>query len=97
MADTPEDQQRAEALRCRIPAYTLLRACVTQDQDAAVLLVDQARQAGSLDLLVFNMGHVAARAMLSAEGYDVAKVLDALDYWLQVASSGVPAPKGRAA
>lgn len=90
-------QQRAATLRRRIPAYALLRACVIQDQDAALLLVDQARQAGSLDLLVFNVAYVAARAMLSAEAYDMAKVLAALDHWLQVASSGVPGPKGQAA
>jgi hypothetical protein len=35
--------------------------------------------------------------MLSAEAYDMAKVLAALDHWLQVASSGVPGPKGQAA
>ena len=34
---------------------------VTQDQDAAVLLVDQARTAGSLDLIAFNMASVAAQ------------------------------------
>ena len=91
MADTPEDRIAA-ALGCRVSAYALMRASVAQDQDAAVLLVIEARQAGSLDLLVFNMAQVAARVMLASEGYDVAKVLAALDHWLQVASSGVPAP-----
>ena len=50
----------AEARARRIPAYALLRAAVAQDGDAAVLLVDQARKAGTLDLLVFNVAHVAA-------------------------------------
>ena len=70
MAEVSEAEARAR----RIPAYALLRAAVARDADAAVLLVDQARKAGTLDLLVFNVAHVAARAMLGAEGYDVAKV-----------------------
>jgi hypothetical protein len=52
----------------------VLISAVARDADAAVLLVDQARKAGTLDLLVFNMAHVAARAMLGVEGYDVGKV-----------------------
>ena len=39
-----EDRKRAEALRRRVPAYALIRAMVTQDQEAAVLVVDQARR-----------------------------------------------------
>jgi hypothetical protein len=70
MAEVSEAEARAR----RIPAYALLRAAVAQDADAAVLLVDQARKAGTLDLLVFNVAQVAARAMLGAEGYDIAKV-----------------------
>jgi hypothetical protein len=65
-----------------MPAYALLRAAVAQDADAAGLLVGQARKAGTLDLLVFNVAHVAARAMLGAEGYDVARVLRVLDSWM---------------
>ena len=37
------------------------------------------------------MASVASQPMLSAEGHDVTKVLAALDYWLELASSGVPA------
>ena len=58
-----EDRKRAEALRRRVPAYALIRAMVTQDKEAAVLMVDQARTAGSLDLLAFNMASVAAEAL----------------------------------
>ena len=87
----------AEARARRIPAYALLRAAVAQDADAAVLLVDQARKAGTLDLLVFNVAHVAARAMLGAEGYDVAKVLQVLDSWMDEAVHGVQCPPGRTA
>ena len=75
----------------------VLRAAVAQDADAAVLLVDQARKAGNLDLLVFNVAHVAARAMLGAEGYDVAKVLRVLDSWMDEAVHGVQCPPGRTA
>src|SRR5215472_17101160 len=55
MAEVSEAEARAR----RIPAYALLRAAVAQDADAAVLLVDQARKAGTLDLLVFNVAQVA--------------------------------------
>ena len=89
LADTPEDRAR-EALACRIPAYALLRATVAQDQDAAVLLVRDAAKAGALDLLVFNMAQVAARALLATEGYDMAKVLRTLDAWMDTAANGVP-------
>ena len=90
------DRERAEALRRRVPAYALIRAMVTQDQDAAVLLVDQARTAGSLDLLAFNMASVAAQALLASEGYDLEKVLAALDFWMESAANGVPsAPRAR--
>lgn len=90
MAEVSEAEARAR----RIPAYALLRAAVAQDADAAVLLVDQARKAGTLDLLVFN---VAARAMLGAEGYDIAKVLQVLDSWMDEAVHGVQCPPGRTA
>jgi hypothetical protein len=50
-----------------------------------------------LDLLVFNVAHVAARAMLGAEGYDIAKVLRVLDSWMDEAVHGVQCPPGRTA
>ena len=90
-----EDPKAAEARRRRIPAYALIRAMVTQDRDAGVLVVDQARQAGSLDLLAFNMAKVAADAMLASEGYDTERVLAALDHWAELAANGVP-PASRA-
>lgn len=85
-----EDRKAAEARRRRIPAYALIRAMVTKDQDAGVLVVDQARQAGSLDLLAFNMAKVAADALLASEGYDLERVVAALDYWAELAANGVP-------
>ena len=93
MAEVSEAEARAR----RMPAYALLRAAVARDADAAVLLVDQARKAGTLDLLAFNVAHVAARAMLGAEGYDVAKVLRVLDAWIDEAVHGVQFPPGRTA
>jgi len=90
MATDDKDIQAADARRRRVPAYALIRAMVTKDQDTAVLLVDQAATAGSLDLLVFNMAKVAADALLASEGYDLAKVVKALDYWMESAANGVP-------
>jgi hypothetical protein len=85
-----EDRKRAEAMRRRVPAYALIRAMATGDQDAALLVVQQAADAGSLDLLAFNMAKVAADALLASEGWDLAKVLGALDYWSELAATGVP-------
>jgi hypothetical protein len=41
---------------------------------------------------VFGVAHLAARAMLAAEGWDTQKVLRVLDGWLDVAANGVPGP-----
>jgi hypothetical protein len=87
MADTPEDRA---ALARRVPAYALLRATVTNDQDAAVLLVHESVKSGRPDLLMFSMASVAARVLLASEGYDMAKVLRTLDYWMETAANGVP-------
>ena len=91
MAEVPEDRMAA-ALAARVSAYALTRATVAQDEDAAVFLVSEARRAGSLNLLVFNMAQVAARVLLASEGYDVVKVLRTLDQWMQTAATGAPAP-----
>ncbi len=87
MADSPEDRA---ALARRVPAYALLRATVTNDQDAAVLLVHESVKSGRPDLLMFSMASVAARVLLASEGYDMAKVLRTLDYWMETAANGVP-------
>jgi hypothetical protein len=74
----------------RIPAYALLRAVITHDQDASVLIAREAVLSGRPDLLIFNMAFLAARALLASEGYDMAKVLRALDNWSETAANGVP-------
>ena len=56
-----------------------------------------AHDADAAVLLVFNVAHVAARAMLGAEGYDIAKVLRVLDSWMDEAVHGVQCPPGRTA
>jgi hypothetical protein len=88
------DENIAQDLR--IPAYAMLRACAAGDQEAALLLVEEAQRAGTLPNLVFGVAHLAARAMLDAEGWDTEKVLRVLDGWLDVAANGVPGP-GQAA
>jgi hypothetical protein len=87
MADTPED--RAALLR-RMPAYALLRATITQDTDAAVLIAREALTGERPELLVFNLAHIASRVMLASEGYDLSKVLRTLDFWMETAANGVP-------
>ncbi len=76
----------------RVSAYALTRATVAQDEHAAVFLVSEARRAGSLKRLVFNMAKVAAQVLLASEGYDEVKVLRTLDQWMQTAATGAPAP-----
>ena len=39
---------------------------------------------------MFNMAAVAARVLLASEGYDMAKVLRTLDFWMETAANGVP-------
>jgi hypothetical protein len=87
MAETPED--RAALLR-RMPAYALLRATITQDTDAAVLIVREALIGERPELLVFNLARIASRVMLASEGYDLSKVLRTLDFWMETAANGVP-------
>ena len=91
MAEVPEDRMAA-APAARVSAYALTRATVAQDKDEDVFLVSEARRAGSLNLLVFNIAQVAARVLLASEGYDVVKVLRTLDQWMQTAATGAPAP-----
>ena len=89
MADTPEERTPEEraALYRRIPAYALLRATITHDHDAAVLIVSENTRP---DLLVFEVASIAARVLLASEGYDLAKVLRTLDFWIETAANGVP-------
>jgi hypothetical protein len=91
MAETPADDAR----RQRIPAYAMLRAAVTMNQDTAFLLVAEAQRNGTLPQLMLDVAHLAARAMLGSEGYDTARVLQVVDGWLDVAAHGVPGPSGR--
>ena len=96
MADTPAERTPEEraALYRRIPAYALLRATITHDHDAAVLIVSENTRP---DLLVFEVAAIAARVMLASEGYDLAKVLRTLDFWIETAANGQrsgPCPRG---
>ena len=57
---------------------------------------------GQLDPAEVNAARIVAayamvRAMLGAEGYDVAKVLRVLDSWMDEAVHGVQRPPGRTA
>ena len=89
MADTPAERTPEEraALYRRIPAYALLRATITHNHDAAALIVSENTRP---DLLVFEVAAIAARVMLASEGYDLAKVLRTLDFWIETAANGVP-------
>ena len=67
MADTPAERTPEEraALYRRIPAYALLRATITHDHDAAVLIVSENTRP---DLLVFEVAAIAARVHARVRG-----------------------------
>ena len=92
MAEEPKpdmNEERELAAR-RVPAYALLRAMVMQDIPAAALVIREAADRNGLAELAVGAATVGAQAMLAAEGYDVAKVVKAIDHWLQVSSEGLP-------
>ena len=43
---------------------------------------------------MFEVAAIAARVMLASEGYDLAKVLRTLDFWMETAANGVPSAEG---
>jgi hypothetical protein len=68
-----------------LAATSLIRAALADDPDSAVLVMSQhgGCAPGNEDASVFMMSlaAVAARAVLSAAGYNVQKALEMLDTW----------------
>lgn len=81
-----------------LAAASLLRAFMADDKDAGVLIIEQnggqtAGEAGhDLTQLVIHLAKLGARALLSANGYDVEKALKVIDGWAEqaVAQAGTP-------
>jgi hypothetical protein len=87
--------QAAEA-RGRLTAYALIRAAIANDANAGVLIIDQAattpgKADAGLSQLAIDMAFASARALLSANGYDVPTTLKLIDGWIDEASRLVPA------
>jgi hypothetical protein len=77
---------QAEA-RAQLTAYALIRAAIVGDADAGVLIINQsATTPGKVDAglsqLAIDMAFGSARALLSANGYDVAETLAVVDRWI---------------
>jgi hypothetical protein len=80
----------------RLPAVALLRAVVTSDIDRAMVIVGENSTPGipydqRLNSLIVNLAHLAARALLSRQTYDVKAALDLLDKWTEFESERISA------
>ena len=81
-----------------LAALSLLRAFLADDRQAGILIMEQngGQQAGPAadELIRFNIAltKLAARVLLSANGYDPAKTLKVLDGWLARLAAGEDPP-----
>lgn len=66
-----------------LAAVGLIRAAITDDAEAGVLILDQHGVIGQGGNTEFMLGltAVAARALMSGYGYNVKRVLQVLDTW----------------
>jgi hypothetical protein len=66
-----------------LAAAALLRAFLADDRDAGLLVIDQhTGSAEQSSALIVGTTKLAARVLLSANGYDVAKALAVIDGWM---------------
>ena len=68
--------------KSNLAAVGLIRAAITDDADAGILILDQngAIGQGRTEFLL-GLTAVAARALMSGYGYNVERVLKVLDTW----------------
>lgn len=70
-----------------LAAASLIRAFIADDQAAGMLIIDQNTQTPEDGArLVVAVVKQAARTLLAANGYDVAKTLKVIDGWVTVAA-----------
>jgi hypothetical protein len=69
-----------------IAAYALIRAWMADDAGKGMLMIKQHHVPPEAALFVMSLVKAASRALLSAEGYQVERVLAVLDQWLEDAS-----------
>ena len=82
----PQSREDATAAAEEIAAYAFIRACMA-DVDKGMLLIEQHHVPPKAALFVMSLVKAAARALLSAEGYQVERALAVLDQWLENASA----------
>lgn len=70
--------------KSNLAAVGLIRAAITDDADAGILILDQNGAIGQGDgrtEFLLGLTAVAARALMSGYGYNVERVLKVLDTW----------------
>ena len=81
-----------------LAAASLLRAFLADDRAAGTLIIEQngGQQVGpasaELTRLVISVTKLAARCLLSANGYDPAKTLRVIDQWMTRLAAGEDPP-----
>jgi hypothetical protein len=86
----------------KLAAYAVIRAAIAQDADAGVLLINNAASVPdhldrNMVQLCIDMAFASARALLSANGYNVAETLRVIDTWIDEAARSLAAAEGTAA
>lgn len=71
-----------------LPAAALVRTFITGDPDrgVAILTAHGGADSAELSTLAVSVAGIAARAVLSANGYNVHKALEIIDGWIDEAS-----------
>jgi hypothetical protein len=68
-------------------AYAFICAWMADDVDKGMLMIEQHHVPQEAALFVMSLVKAARRALLSAEGYDVERVLAVLDQWMEDAAA----------
>jgi hypothetical protein len=80
-----------------LAAASLLRAFLADDRDTGILIIEQnggrdAQNAGELTRLLISVTKLAARSLLSANGYDPGRTMKVIDAWLARLAAGEEPP-----
>ncbi|MGP8008322.1 MAG: hypothetical protein ACLP2J_14995 [Acidimicrobiales bacterium] len=91
-----------ELAQSRLTAYAVIRAAIAQDTDTGVLLINNTATVpdhldGQLVQLCISRASASSRALLSANGYNVAETLRVIDTWMDEAARSLAAAEGQVA
>jgi hypothetical protein len=87
MDPPPSREYAALVAGQELAAYAFIRAWMADDVDKGMLLIEQHHVPREAGLFVMSLVKAARRALLSAEGYDVGRVLAVLDQWMEDAAN----------